>query len=155
MKKNRCQGAIVVVTFLGPSQLVLFNLINGKAGRLVGLADCYAAIALADNATFLLAVNRTWHVKYEYKSHTVKMYPPVILQIALHKGHSDSLPCLDMLFKIEIFESLQTATRTPHAPCFLSFLQIVQFSPRSWNSVWPLICPNSWCFLLLVWQVFW
>ena len=36
-----------------------------KAGRLVGLADCYAAIALADNATFLLAVNRIaafrWH----------------------------------------------------------------------------------------------
>ena len=30
-----------------------------KAGRLVGLADCYAAIALADNATFLLTVNRT------------------------------------------------------------------------------------------------
>ena len=29
-----------------------------KAGRLVGLADCYAAIVLADNATFLLAVNR-------------------------------------------------------------------------------------------------
>ena len=36
-----------------------------KAGRLVGLAGCYAAIVLADNATFLLAVNRiaafTWH----------------------------------------------------------------------------------------------
>ena len=30
-----------------------------KAGRFVGLADCYAAIVLADNATFLLAVNRT------------------------------------------------------------------------------------------------
>ena len=29
-----------------------------KAGRLVGLADCYAAIVLAGNATFLLAVNR-------------------------------------------------------------------------------------------------
>ena len=29
-----------------------------KAGRLVGLAGCYAAIVLADNATFLLAVNR-------------------------------------------------------------------------------------------------
>ena len=29
-----------------------------KAGRLVGFADCYAVIALADNATFLLAVNR-------------------------------------------------------------------------------------------------
>ena len=29
-----------------------------KAGRLVGLSDCYAVIALADNATFLLAVNR-------------------------------------------------------------------------------------------------
>ena len=29
-----------------------------KAGRLVGLADCYAVIALADNATFLLAVSR-------------------------------------------------------------------------------------------------
>ena len=29
-----------------------------KAGRLVGLADCYAVIVLADNATFLLAVNR-------------------------------------------------------------------------------------------------
>ena len=28
-----------------------------KAGRLVGLADRYAAIVLADNATFLLAVN--------------------------------------------------------------------------------------------------
>ena len=32
--------------------------IETKAGRLVGLADCYAIIALADNATFLLAVNR-------------------------------------------------------------------------------------------------
>ena len=29
-----------------------------KAGRLVGLADCYAAIVLDDNATFLLAANR-------------------------------------------------------------------------------------------------
>ena len=29
-----------------------------KAGRLVGFADCYAVIVLADNATFLLAVNR-------------------------------------------------------------------------------------------------
>ena len=29
-----------------------------KAGRLVGSADYYAVIALADNATFLLAVNR-------------------------------------------------------------------------------------------------
>ena len=29
-----------------------------KAGRLVGLADCYAVIELADNATFLVAVNR-------------------------------------------------------------------------------------------------
>ena len=31
---------------------------NIKAGRLVGFADCYAVIVLADNATFLLAVNR-------------------------------------------------------------------------------------------------
>ena len=29
-----------------------------KAGRLVGKAECFAVIALADNATFLLAVNR-------------------------------------------------------------------------------------------------
>ena len=29
-----------------------------KAGRLVGLADCYAVIVLADNVTFLLDVNR-------------------------------------------------------------------------------------------------
>ena len=29
-----------------------------KAGRLVGLVDSYAVIVLADNATFLLAVNR-------------------------------------------------------------------------------------------------
>ena len=29
-----------------------------KAGRLVGLADCFAVIVLADNATFLLAENR-------------------------------------------------------------------------------------------------
>ena len=29
-----------------------------KAGWLVGLADCYAAIVLADKATFLLAANR-------------------------------------------------------------------------------------------------
>ena len=28
-----------------------------KAGRLVGIADCYAAIVPADNATFLLSVN--------------------------------------------------------------------------------------------------
>ena len=33
---------------------------HAKAGRFVGLADCYAAIvlAVADNVTFLLAVNR-------------------------------------------------------------------------------------------------
>ena len=29
-----------------------------KAGQLVGLADCYAVLVLADNATFLSAVNR-------------------------------------------------------------------------------------------------
>ena len=29
-----------------------------KAGRLVGFADCYAVIVLADNATFLFALNR-------------------------------------------------------------------------------------------------
>ena len=34
------------------------NSLVSKAGRLVGLADCYAVIVLADNATFLLAVNR-------------------------------------------------------------------------------------------------
>ena len=32
--------------------------IYSKPGRLVGLADCYAVIVIADNATFLLAVNR-------------------------------------------------------------------------------------------------
>ena len=32
--------------------------IYSKAGRLVGLADCYAVIVIADNATFLLALNR-------------------------------------------------------------------------------------------------
>ena len=32
--------------------------VTSKAGWLVGLADCYAVIVLADNATFLLAVNR-------------------------------------------------------------------------------------------------
>ena len=30
----------------------------GKAGRFVSLVNCYAALVLADNATFLLAVNR-------------------------------------------------------------------------------------------------
>ena len=30
----------------------------GKAGRLVGFTGCYAVIVLADNATFLLVVNR-------------------------------------------------------------------------------------------------
>ena len=30
---------------------------SAKAGRFVGLADCYAALVLADNATFLLVVN--------------------------------------------------------------------------------------------------
>ena len=36
-----------------------WNLIQKcKAGRFVGLADCYAALVLADNSTFLLAVNR-------------------------------------------------------------------------------------------------
>ena len=29
-----------------------------KAGRFVGLADCYGALPLTDNATILLAVNR-------------------------------------------------------------------------------------------------
>ena len=29
-----------------------------KAGWLVGIADCYAVIVLANNATFLLVVNR-------------------------------------------------------------------------------------------------
>ena len=28
-----------------------------KAGRLVGKADCYAVVAIADNTTFSLAVN--------------------------------------------------------------------------------------------------
>ena len=34
------------------------NEVSSKAGRLVGFADCYAVIVLADNATFLLAENR-------------------------------------------------------------------------------------------------
>ena len=34
------------------------NTVITKAGRLVGLADCYAAIVLADDATYILAVNR-------------------------------------------------------------------------------------------------
>ena len=33
-------------------------MVEFKAGRLVGFADCYAVIVLADNAKFLLAVNR-------------------------------------------------------------------------------------------------
>ena len=31
--------------------------VHCKAGRFVGSVDCYAVIVLADNATFLLAVN--------------------------------------------------------------------------------------------------
>ena len=37
---------------------LLLLLVKPKAGRLVGLADCYAVIVLADNATVLLAENR-------------------------------------------------------------------------------------------------
>ena len=42
-----------------------------KAGRFVGLADCYAVIALANNATFLLAVNRmvAFHTQAPNRSH--------------------------------------------------------------------------------------
>ena len=43
---------------LGQNRLTLCPRGKCKAGRLVGLVDCYAVIALADNATFLLAVNR-------------------------------------------------------------------------------------------------
>ena len=42
-----------------------------KAGRLVGLAGCYAVIALADNATFLLAVNRI----AAFRQHSAIMHP--------------------------------------------------------------------------------
>ena len=34
-------------------------MVPAKAGRFVGLANCCAVIALADNATFLMAVNRS------------------------------------------------------------------------------------------------
>ena len=40
------------------SQTRTVHALHTKAGRFVGLADCYAAIVLADNATFSLAVNR-------------------------------------------------------------------------------------------------
>ena len=43
------------------------------AGRLVGLADCYAAIVLADNATFLLPVNRI----AAFRSHLAFMFNAV------------------------------------------------------------------------------
>ena len=47
---------------------------QGKAGRLVSLADCYAVIVLADNATFLLAENRI----AAYRSHSAIMYSVII-----------------------------------------------------------------------------
>ena len=37
--------------------LVEYTDVHGKTGRLVGLADCYTVIVLADNATILLAAN--------------------------------------------------------------------------------------------------
>ena len=46
----------------------------GKAGRLVGFADCYAVIVLADNATFLLAENRI----AAYRSHSAVIYNVII-----------------------------------------------------------------------------
>ena len=41
---------------MGPTTYI--NIQHTKAGRLVGFAGSYAVIVLADNATFLLAVNR-------------------------------------------------------------------------------------------------
>ena len=41
-----------------PAQQLYVVSIPVKAGRLVGLADSYAVLVLADNAKFLLAVNR-------------------------------------------------------------------------------------------------
>ena len=43
-----------------------------KAGRLVGLANSYAVIVLADNATFLLAVNRIAAFRRHYATITYK-----------------------------------------------------------------------------------
>ena len=43
---------------------------KSKAGRLVGLAECYAVMVLADNAKFLLAVNRI----AAFRSHSAITY---------------------------------------------------------------------------------
>ena len=48
----QCHNTVLQVTCLYKHRCI------AKAGQLVGLADCYAVIVLADNATFLLAVNR-------------------------------------------------------------------------------------------------
>ena len=54
------------VAYLNLSVHSLKLWVRTKAGRPVGLADCYAVIVLADNATFLLAVNR----KAAFRSHS-------------------------------------------------------------------------------------
>ena len=48
-------------------------ILEDKAGRLVGLADCYAVTVLADNATFLLAVNRIT----AFRSHSANV--PIVI----------------------------------------------------------------------------
>ena len=52
--KYRTHALIMLNVCPWPSMPVEYPDVDGKAG----LADCYAVIVLADNATFLLAVNR-------------------------------------------------------------------------------------------------
>ena len=63
-------GTVVLILITLVVVLISYRRGVHKAGRLVCLADCYAAIVLADNATLLLVVNRiaAFSVTFRYYS---------------------------------------------------------------------------------------
>ena len=58
-------GCVCVLLYPQKASVPIADHASTKAGRLVGFADCYAVLVLADNATFLLAENRI----ASYRSH--------------------------------------------------------------------------------------
>ena len=74
---------------------------SSKAGRFVGWADCYAAIVLADNATFLLVVNSIvafWQnsANLHMKSHATVAQP--LEHLPCNYEVVGSSPILDRIF---------------------------------------------------------
>ena len=127
-----------------------------KAGRLVAAcrqADCYAVIVLADNATFLLAVNRmvvAFRTQSANRSHLREHHQPPWLKPVEHQNIDDvgSSPTWDR--SSHMFVPISACAVNAGYPISVSVERAtpILYSLRL-SEDWPMVCVARvpWCLL--------